>query len=149
MESAESAWDLVLTLHTRVEQELARALRRYHGLGLTEYRALRRLSHTPKGSLRMQVLAEAVGLNQSSVSRLVERLERDGLTARDICEQDRRGVYTMITEAGRLRCAAAGTTYDKTLSAVLAELTADAELGALVRTLLDRSPAASAHPRAG
>ncbi|WP_374066513.1 MarR family transcriptional regulator [Actinokineospora auranticolor] len=51
----------------------------------------------------MQDLAEAIGLNQSSVSRLVTRLEQAGLTDRVLCADDRRGIHPMITEHWRER----------------------------------------------
>src|SRR5437764_1482688 len=91
----EMMWSRVVTLHGRIEQELAKALQRRHGLGLSEYRALSRLAVAEDGGLRIQELADAIGLNQSSVSRLVARLEDAGLTRRDLCTSDRRGVYSV------------------------------------------------------
>nr|BFE85653.1 hypothetical protein GCM10020093_082540 [Planobispora longispora] len=96
-------WDLFALLYARVEADLGKALQRGHGLGLSEYRALRQLAAAPGGELRMQELAEAVGLNQSSVTRLITRLEEAGLTRRTLCSDDRRGVYSVITAAGRTR----------------------------------------------
>ncbi|TDD61439.1 MarR family transcriptional regulator [Actinomadura darangshiensis] len=89
-------WDGIVTLHGRVENLLAKALQRRHGIGLSEYRALCRLSRADDGELRMQVLADLIGLNQSSVSRLAVRLETAGLTYRDSCPKDRRGVYICL-----------------------------------------------------
>ncbi|MFF5206232.1 MarR family winged helix-turn-helix transcriptional regulator [Streptosporangium sp. NPDC000396] len=111
-------WVGVVRLHARVERELADALQR-HGLGLSEYRALCHLSTAADGELRMQELADLLGLNQSSVTRLVARLEAAGLTRRDLCANDRRGVYTVITEEGRARKNGAGGTYEETLTAAL------------------------------
>src|SRR4051794_20676808 len=85
-------WDGVVTLHGRVENLLAKTLQRRHGIGLSEYRALCRLSRAEAGELRMQVLADLIGLTQSSASRLAVRLEPAGLTYRDTCPKDRRGV---------------------------------------------------------
>ncbi|MGR7001234.1 MarR family winged helix-turn-helix transcriptional regulator [Yinghuangia aomiensis] len=96
-------WDRLVTLHARVENDLSRALQRAHHLGLSEYRALCHLATAADGELRMQELADRLGLNQSSVSRLVARLEADGLTRRDLCANDRRGVYSVITDTGRAR----------------------------------------------
>jgi DNA-binding MarR family transcriptional regulator len=120
-------WDRFVMLHARVEQELTKALHRRHGLGLSEYRALSHLSASRADgcSVRMQELADSLGLNQSSVSRLVARLEDAGLSERDICEQDRRGIYTMITERGRARFAEAEPTYLETLGSALDKAAAD------------------------
>lgn len=131
----EPAWRRVITLHGRIEQELAKALQRRFGLGLTEYRALSRLAEVDGCSLRMQVLADAIGLNQSSVSRLVARLEEAGLTVRDPCENDRRGVYSMLTPAGRERQALAEPVYRETLSAALDRAANDPELAEAVVAL--------------
>jgi DNA-binding MarR family transcriptional regulator len=118
----------MLVLHARIEQELTKALQRRHGLGLSEFRALGKLVEAPGFCLRMQELAAAIGLNQSSVSRLIGRLEDAGLTERDLCEQDRRGVYSLITEAGRKRHAEAAPTYQAVLAAELDRAARDPEL---------------------
>ncbi|MEV6875476.1 MarR family transcriptional regulator [Amycolatopsis sp. NPDC051128] len=126
----EQAWGRVLVLHARIEQELAKALQRRHGLGLSEYRALGKLVSGPKGGLRMQELADAIGLNQSSVSRMCARLEDAGLTIRDLCEDDRRGVYSVITDAGRKRYAETEPTYCSVLRTALDKAAGDPELAA-------------------
>ena len=132
MTDDDQAWGRMLALHSRVEQELAKALQRRHGLGLSEYRALGRLIEAPGFCLRMQELADAIGLNQSSVSRLIGRLEDAGLTERDLCEKDRRGVYSLITEAGRKRHAEAAPTYQDILAAELDKAAADPDLAGAV-----------------
>jgi DNA-binding MarR family transcriptional regulator len=67
----------------------------------------------------MQELAAHLGLNQSSISRLVERLERAELTIRDLCPDDKRGVYTVLTDKGRARLQSAQTDYGKALDAAI------------------------------
>ncbi|MGV9303088.1 MarR family winged helix-turn-helix transcriptional regulator [Nonomuraea sp. NPDC003727] len=120
----QDVWAGVVRLHARVEHALATALQR-HGLGLSEYRALCHLSAAADGELRMQELADLLGLNQSSVTRLVGRLEASGLTRRDLCAKDRRGVYTVITEAGRERRNGARAAYEETLTGALDRAAAD------------------------
>ena len=99
----ERRWGLVLRLFGQVERDLATSLLRRHGLGLSEYRARCQLAGAADGELRMQELADALGLNQGSVSRLIGRLDAAGLTRREMCPDDRRGVYTAITDEGRDR----------------------------------------------
>lgn len=67
----------------------------------------------------MQELASHLRLNQSSVSRMVERLERGGFTIRDLCPDDKRGVYTVLTEQGRERVESAKADYEEALDAAL------------------------------
>lgn len=128
-------WNDIVILHGRVENQLAKAMQRRHGIGLSEYRALCRLSRADNGELRMQELADLIGLNQSSVSRLVARLEAVGLTSRAMCSQDRRGVYTVITDEGRAVHAKAAPTYDETLTKALDSAADDPALSPLVATL--------------
>ncbi|MEV1005972.1 MarR family transcriptional regulator [Streptomyces sp. NPDC049881] len=130
-------WTRLIMLHSRVEQRLAEALHRDSALGLSEFRALCHLAASSDGELRMQEVADLVGLNQSTVSRLAGRLERAGLAERCHCAGDRRGVYLGITDAGRERQARALPVYEATLSGALDEAAAstDRELAALTRRL--------------
>jgi DNA-binding MarR family transcriptional regulator len=100
------AWRELLACHAAVSCELERALHD-HGLGVSDFEVLDRLVDTEDGSHRMQELADAVHLSQSALSRLVSRLERDGLVARTMCADDRRCIYVALTELGRRRHAAA------------------------------------------
>ena len=131
----EVAWRRVVTLYGRIEQELAKALHRKHGIGLSEYRALASLSTAEDNELRIQELADAVGLNQSSASRLAARLEAAELTRRAFCPSDRRGVYTQLTASGRLRLVAATPTYEATLTRTLDQAAADPALADLVKVI--------------
>jgi DNA-binding MarR family transcriptional regulator len=97
------AWRGLLDQHARAHCALERALKS-HDLGVSEYEVLERLAADPPDEKRrMQDLAEAVHLSQSALSRVVGRLEQDGLAGRGICPQDRRGIYVWITDASRQR----------------------------------------------
>lgn len=113
------AWLDLIQVVARVEAELGKVLQARHGLGLTEFRALEMLARSPDSELRMQELAAQLSLNQSSVSRMVERMERAGLTVRDLCPDDKRGVYTVLTERGRARLEDARPDYARALDAAL------------------------------
>ncbi|WP_405365597.1 MarR family winged helix-turn-helix transcriptional regulator [Kitasatospora sp. NBC_00039] len=114
-------WSRLTALHAHVEGRLTTALQRRHGLGLSEYRALGYLAEAPRGELRMQDLAGSLGLNQSSVTRLVARLHAADFAYRDLCPDDKRGVYTVITATGRARHQEARATYEETLTNTLDE----------------------------
>lgn len=117
MSNKSELWEQLIHLIGEIEAELAAALQSGHGLGLTEYRALRALSTSPTSELRLQELAAHLRLNQSSVSRLVERLERRHLAARDPCPNDKRGMYAVLTDTGRAAFHRATTDYEAALSA--------------------------------
>ncbi|MFJ7071533.1 MarR family winged helix-turn-helix transcriptional regulator [Streptomyces sp. NPDC098781] len=103
-------WRDILALHARTQCELDRALHR-HGLCASDFEVLdvlaegsaRRGSTGPRrgSSLRVQEISERVHLSQSALSRLIARLEKDGLVERCMCEQDRRGVVVALTPKGR------------------------------------------------
>jgi DNA-binding MarR family transcriptional regulator len=94
------AWQTFITAHTVVidliEQELAEAKQ----LPLSSYDVLLALVNAPNRRLRMHELAQAVVLSRSGLTRLVDRLEREGLLARDRSGPDRRATYAVLTLKG-------------------------------------------------
>jgi DNA-binding MarR family transcriptional regulator len=116
-----ATWREIADCHNRVSAALDKALESQHGLGLTEFEVLEQLVTAQDGKRRMQELADTVHLSQSALSRLVSRLEAGGLVERCMCDSDRRGIYTIITVAGRERCEQARDTH----RAVLAETLPD------------------------
>jgi DNA-binding MarR family transcriptional regulator len=105
-----ASWREVTSYYSSVRCALDRELEEQHGLGMSEFEALDRLAEAPDASQRMQELGTAMYLSQSALSRVVARLERDGLVRRDMCVNDRRGVFVKLTDAGRDRHAAARPT---------------------------------------
>jgi len=124
-------WQRALRLHHLVELALAQGLHRGHHLGLSEFRALDELASTRSGAMRVQNLAVAIGLNQSSVSRLAARLEEAGLARRTTCADDRRGVFTELTAKGRVTHRQARATYETVLAKALEDAGTDDDLARL------------------
>ena len=62
-----------------------------------------RLARSPEHQLRMTDLAAQTSLSTSGVTRVVDRMERDGLLRRQACPSDRRSSYAVVTEAGLAR----------------------------------------------
>jgi DNA-binding MarR family transcriptional regulator len=117
MASAAERWRELHRLHTRVETAVETILQTEHRLSANAYLILEVLAE--HGHARMQPLAQAVELPQSTTSRLVAGMEATGLLTRYLCEADRRGVFTSITDAGRTAHQSARVTYESTLSAIL------------------------------
>lgn len=105
------AWRGLLRAHTSVAKRLDAALEDAHGLPLRAYEVLHRLKQTDGGRMRMSDLADEAQLSRSGLTRLVDRLERDGLLTRCSCQHDARGAYACLTDAGRERLDSAHATH--------------------------------------
>jgi len=70
------------------------------GLNVTEYSVLMNLSEAPGRSLRMSDLANYVSISVSGLTRVVERLTRQGLVERIRAASDGRGQVAVLTPAG-------------------------------------------------
>lgn len=95
-----AAWRAFLTAHARLTDALERELRDTEGLPLTWYDVLVQLSEADDHRLRMQELAARVLLSKSGLTRLIDRMEDAGYVTRYPCQDDRRGTYAQMTEAG-------------------------------------------------
>ncbi|MEU3898125.1 MarR family transcriptional regulator [Streptomyces sp. NPDC045251] len=109
-------WRQLLLLVNGVGSALDKKLQRRHGITSSEFTALSILAG---GALRMQELADSVGLSQSTMSRLVTRLESAGLAARTAGEDDRRVMFAHLTEDGRKLVHEARSTFTKELDLAL------------------------------
>ena len=131
------AWRGMLRAHAGVTLRLDEELRERHGLSLGAYEVLMLVGTAPRRRMRISELSQETLLSISGMSRMIDRLERDGLAVRESCADDRRGAEVALTVAGRARLRAARATH---LGGVRAEFLLrfdDAEL-ALMRDLWER-----------
>ena len=146
----QTAWRMFLRAHSTVLRHLESELVAEHDLPLASYDVLVQLSEAPDSRLRMTELAERVLLSRSGLTRLVDRLERDGLVERQACPQDARGTLAVLTPAGLSRLRAAWPTHLSGVSSYVDRLDARevGELAALLGKLVPE--AGEAHrPAAG
>jgi DNA-binding MarR family transcriptional regulator len=94
------AWRGLLRVHSALVKALDAELLAAHGLPLTSYEVLINLQAAPGRRRRMAELADSVLLSRSGTTRLVDRLERDGLLERDTCDSDGRGCFAVLTDQG-------------------------------------------------
>jgi DNA-binding MarR family transcriptional regulator len=137
-----AAWRAFLEAHARITDVLARELRAEESLPLAWYDVLVQLQEAPGYRLRMQELAEAVLLSKSGLTRLVDRMEREGLVRRSACPDDRRGILAELTDRGLATLRRTSTTHLRGVDAHFAShLTAEeaTELAAVLRRLADRA----------
>jgi DNA-binding MarR family transcriptional regulator len=94
------AWRGFLRVHSALAKALDAELQSAHGLPLSSYEVLITLRTAPAKKLRMAELADRVLLSRSGMTRLVDRLERDGLLERASCDSDARGSFAVLTPKG-------------------------------------------------
>ncbi|WP_405778901.1 MarR family winged helix-turn-helix transcriptional regulator [Streptomyces sp. NBC_00859] len=146
------SWCALSLLHSRIEAHTEKALQHGHGLSVREYSLLDILSRQhdgPGGHLQMKQVADAVVLSQSATTRLVTRQEGRGLLTRYLCDTDRRGVYTDVTDTGLALLEAARPTNSAALREALDEASADPELAPLVRAVEGLNQPAPSGPATG
>jgi DNA-binding MarR family transcriptional regulator len=96
-----AAWRGFLRVHAALVKELDAELDAQHGIPLSSYEVLIALADAPEQKLRMAELADSALLSRSGMTRLVDRLQKEGLIERARCECDARGAYAKLTERGR------------------------------------------------
>lgn len=127
-----SLWFRLATVHGHITSAVEKVLQRRFGFGVSEFHALVALANAPDDGLHIQHLADATSLSQSSMSRLVGRLERDGQVERSLCEHDHRGVHCAITDQGLATLREALPLYENVLRESLSRITTDPTLGSLI-----------------
>jgi DNA-binding MarR family transcriptional regulator len=96
-----AAWRGFLRAHHGLVARLDAELVERHRLPLSSYEVLLQLANAPAGGLRMSDIAGRVLLSRSGLTRLVDRLEGEGLVERRSCPSDLRGQNALITDRGR------------------------------------------------
>ena len=106
-----AAWSAFLRAHARVVRELERELQAEQRMALTDYDVLVQLANAGERRLRMSELADRLLLSRSGATRLVDRLVAQGLIERRTCDDDRRGQWASLTDAGYERLRQASPTH--------------------------------------
>jgi DNA-binding MarR family transcriptional regulator len=106
-----SAWRGFLRVQSSLFRQLDVELSAAHDLPLRSYEVLLLLADAPQRRLRMTDLSRSVLLSASGMTRLVDRLEREGLVGRERCPEDGRGYFAVLTDEGDRRLQAARATH--------------------------------------
>ena len=141
------AWRGLLRAHAALVKSLDAELEAAHGIGLTTYEVLVHLSDAPRCQMRMCDLASTVLLSRSGLTRLVDRLERDGLLERLSCTHDARGAYAVLTASGRAKLRAASSTHLAGMRAHFLDRFEDEELQMLGELCERIAPSPACGPR--
>lgn len=82
-------------------ERLDHELQQRSKLSLTDFEILHELAAAAENRLRMSELAERVLVSRSRLTYRVDRLTAVDYVTREECEDDRRGMFATLTEAGR------------------------------------------------
>jgi DNA-binding MarR family transcriptional regulator len=137
--SAQAVFVKLLHAHGSMIRAIETRLLAQHGLSANDFEALVHLSHAEEGAMRRIDLAEALRLSPSGVTRLLDGLQREGLTVNRSCDTDARVTYAMITDKGRETLREAAETHAAACEELIGAHMADGELDDLAG-LLDRLP---------
>lgn len=122
---ASDALSSLLGAHATLTRELTASLVAQHGLTMNDYGCLLLLSRAGEDGMRRIDLANELQLSPSGITRLLDRLEDQGLVGKGACKGDARVSYAILTDDGRgkLRAAAPGHVddIDRRLGEVLDE----------------------------
>lgn len=137
-----AAWRAFLNAHAAVIDRIERELAEAGQLPLTSYDVLVALWEAPEHRLRPHELADHMVLRRSTHTRLLDRLEADGLLVRERCTTDRRGANVILTEVGAEALRRAWPIYGHGIAAHFASLISEEEATTLAEALARVSDAA-------
>ena len=126
-------WRAYVDGSVRLTEIMDRDLKTKHGLSVSEYEILVRLSEAPEQRLRMAELAENASQSRSRLSHTCSRLESKGLVKRDSCPNDKRGVYAHLTDAGLAALERAARDHVETVREYFVDVIEPADLEAVGR----------------
>ena len=92
-----------------------RDLQREVGMPRTYFEILWLLHQAPGRALRMSDLAERTGSQASRITHAVGRLEQAGQVRRELCREDRRGWFAVLTDEGLATLADAAPRYAQSI----------------------------------
>ena len=124
-----AVWRMLQRAQVRITRHLEAGLLVAHDLPLASYDVLMQLAESPGRRLRMNDLAGRVLLSRSGLTRLIDRLQRGGLVAREACPSDARGLFAVLTDAGAARLAEATPTYLRGIRKEFLDLLGAEEIG--------------------
>jgi DNA-binding MarR family transcriptional regulator len=126
-------WRAFVDGSIRLNEIMDRDLKSRHGLSISEYEILVRLSEAPDRRLRMAELAEHASQSRSRLSHTCSRLESQGLVTRDNCPNDKRGVYANLTDEGYAALERAARDHVETVRTYFVDLIEPEDLAAIGR----------------
>ena len=134
-EPAVKAWARLIRARETLVAAVERDLKAAGQPPLAWYDVLLELSRAERGRLRPFEIEKETLLAQYNLSRLLDRLEKEGLVAREPCEDDARGQWVVITEKGRATQARTWKVYARSIQKHVGDRLDDKAAAALAELL--------------
>ena len=115
-----NAWITFFVASRVLVKKVDRALEEANLVPMEVYDVLLLLEESPERRMRMSELADMAMLSRSGVTRLVDRMTRDGYIRREGCPTDRRSQYAVLTPEGLKAREAAWPVYRKVIEETFA-----------------------------
>jgi DNA-binding MarR family transcriptional regulator len=131
------AWIAYFVSHSVLTRVIDKALAEAGAVSLDVYDVLLALEDAPGQRLRMSDLADAIIFSRSGLTRLVDRLEREGLLRREACPKDRRACHAVLTEKGLAERERAWPIYEAEIQRIFADKIDEGE-AKVVRDVFNR-----------
>lgn len=129
--SEQESWRAWIEASLLLTDRLSRDIQAQHGLTFADYEILVWLSEAPERRLRMSELARRALSSRSRLSHQIDRMERAGLVTREVCTEDRRGSFAVLTDAGWRTISAAAPDHVASVRANLVDILSPEEFAAL------------------
>lgn len=95
-----SAWSAFFVAHALSIQRIEAQLQGVAPLSLMEYDVLLNVVRAPQQRVRYSELVARSVFSKSGITRLAKRLEERKFIRREVCQEDRRGAFVVLTEDG-------------------------------------------------
>ena len=129
------AYGMLIEAHNELHNALQRNLDAQAGVPVSWLGVLIRLARSPDSRLRMTVLARDMTMSTSGLTRLIDRMEAEGVVRREACPEDRRGLLAVLTEQGRSLLASTAPCHVADLEQLLGGALDETELDQLTALL--------------
>lgn len=130
-EEQQAHWRAFLSVLALLPDEFSRDIQCSHGLTMSDYEILVRLSESPDRCMRMSDLAARTLASRSRLTHQIDRMARDGYVERRPCDDDRRGFLAVMTDAGWEKLVAAAPAHVESVREHLVDVLTPEEFSAL------------------
>lgn len=137
------AWARLLRVHKILLEKVQADLSAADLPPLEWYDLLLELDMAEGNRLRLYDLGLRMVLSRSNLTRLCDRLEKEGLIAREQCAEDRRGLFATLTQAGAEMRRTMWPVYKRSVEQHFAAHLSQAQASELATVLLELRNAAS------